>query len=110
MHLDPNYYYVLAQTSAGGGGKSGADAFFESPIGQSIGNVLGAIAILVVLGTIIMAAGNIFKGKIGGALKIIFGGFLLAAFLWNPAMFAAGIGAMAELISKLFSSFDSIAG
>lgn len=93
-----------------GGARDGADAFLNSEIGSAIDNLLGALAIIVVVATIILSIGPAMKGKVGGALKIIAIGFLIAGVLWKPEMFTSGINFMADIWDKVFKSFSDVAG
>lgn len=105
-----NTMFQAAVSIGNGGAQDGATAFLNSEIGQSIDNLLGALAIIVVIATIVLSIGPAMKGKVGGALKVIAIGFLIAGILWKPEMFTSGIGAMADLWDKILNSFSDVTG
>lgn len=100
------HIYILA--AGAGGGKAGAESFFDSSIGQTIQHICGAVAIIVLLAGVFMLVRDILKGKPGSGIKILVFCVIGAALLFKLDMFIGLVQTFSGIIKNLFSSFGDI--
>lgn len=103
---------VLAQAPANDGftGTVGGVDFWDTPLGSFLGTFLGVLGILVVLWSIIRAVKNISTGRVGDAVKGIFGAIIIAAILFQPRLISGAINFGGVIVAKVIDTFSAIGG
>jgi hypothetical protein len=77
-------------------------SFLTGGIGQILALVLSGVGFIVIVVALFKAIKDVLGGKIGGAVKTILGGALLAAFLLFPATM---LGGLIDTVQNLFNTF-----
>lgn len=82
--------------------------FWSTSLGGVLRDLMTAIGIIVVLATILKAVSQITTGKVGGAVKIALGGFVVAAILFSPTLINDFITAAGALVQTVLNTFNEI--
>lgn len=89
-------------------GSKGANGFLDSPAGQVLITVCGALAIIVVVIGIIRMMNGIGRGRPGAAFKSLAFALLVGGLLFNLNVTITAVDAMSGLITKVFDSIIKI--
>lgn len=88
----------------------GASNFWTSGVGGMLQAVLGAIAVLILVGAAFASIRHFTKGDPGTAFKIILGSVVAAVFLFAPQMFTTLLEGAATLMGALVGSIGDVLG
>lgn len=109
MRMPGLYSAHLLAASVDGSGKDGANHFLSSPAGTALEAVCGAIAIVIVVISVLKMINGIGRGRPGEAFKSLVFGLVIGALLFNLSLTIDGVSAMAKVAGKVIDSFSSIA-
>jgi len=88
----------------------GVDLLEDTGVGGTITTVLRAIGTLIVLFAGVKVVQNILAGRIAPAIKILIGTTVLAALLFNPALFEQMIDVVGNFVGTVVESFGQLLG
>ncbi|MFF5259913.1 hypothetical protein ACFY4C_13275 [Actinomadura viridis] len=91
-------------------GEEGANSFLDSPAGEALVAICGALAIVIVVIAIFRMVSGIGRGRPGEAFKALTFGLLIGGLLFNLNLTMDGVNAMSNITGKIFSSIDQIIG
>lgn len=91
-------------------GSSGANNFLTSGAGKALVAICGAIAIVIVVISVLKMVNGIGRGRPGEAFKSLIFGLVIGALLFNLNLTIDGVSAMAKVADKVISSFSTITG
>lgn len=81
--------------------------WWESGIGAFIHNIMIFVAGIIMVVAILTSIGKGIKGEMGGALKSILGGLVIAALLTFPGIINAGIATTGKVVQAIIQTVDS---
>lgn len=102
--------YAAHPLAASPDGSKGANSFLSSSAGTALIAICGAIAIVIVVISVLKMINGIGRGRPGEAFKSLVFGLVIGALLFNLNLTIDGVSAMAKVAGKVISSFSSIAG
>ena len=88
----------------GAGAADTITKFTADGIGAIIAGAMGIAGFLILLFAVFKAVKDILGGKIGGAIKSIAGGAVIAAFLLFPDVTMGGLIDLAQTVIKSFTT------
>lgn len=91
-------------------GSHGAESFLGSGAGKALIAICGAIAIVIVVISVLKMINGIGRGRPGEAFKSLVFGLVIGALLFNLNLTIDGVSAMAKVAGKVIDSFSSITG
>lgn len=89
---------VAAGEGTGAAAAGAGTAFFDTSLGQALGALLKAGAVLVLIFAAFRAVKDALGGKVGKALQVIIGAAVVAVFMWDPSL----ISSLLDLFQDLF--------
>lgn len=95
--------YLAATTGSGS-----SSSFWDSGLGGFLSNILVAVGVLVVLISILKAAGKFMGGNISKGIMAIAGGAIVAAFCFQPQLIDQIITLVSDVIALIFSSTEEV--
>lgn len=91
-------------------GEGGATSFLDSDIGKAVVRLCGAIALLIMVVSILRMVKSVTGGRPAEGFKVLLGGLLVGGLLINLNTTVDAVSSMSDLIENVFNSFDDVAG
>lgn len=82
--------------------------FWSTELGGVLHDLMIAIGIIVVIAAVLKAVSQFTSGKVGGGVKIMVGGFIVAAILFSPTLINDFISAAGSLVETVLRTFSQI--
>ncbi|GAA2404328.1 hypothetical protein GCM10010191_10070 [Actinomadura vinacea] len=100
--------FQLLAAPAGDTGRSGAQEFLESPGGEALVAICGAVAVVIVVIAVFRMVNGIGRGRPGEAFRALTFGLLIGGLLFNLNLTIDGVEAMSGLVDKVFQSISKV--
>jgi hypothetical protein len=87
----------------------GSNFFTATELGKSIGALMKAAALLVVLFAAVKGIKDAMAGKAGKAAQLVIGCAIVVTFLWDPSLIGKLIDLASSVVGKGVESVDQTA-
>jgi riboflavin transporter FmnP len=93
---------------AAGEAIEGVNLFWKTGIGQTIGMVMGIVAVLILLAAFGKSVKDFTGGKPQAAVKTILGAGLVAAIMFNPELITSLIQMLGDVVKSVLDGGSEV--